>query len=706
MEKEILDKKKNFKIQGMSCAACAARIENVFSTMEEVSSCQVNLLGNSMEITSKLEEQEILHAVEKAGYKAVPLTNDDYFTIEKDDSKIKNSESKLLLIRLILSLVFLAALMIFPSEKLKMLFSFCVMLINYKFFINGVRGIFHLSPSMDTLVALGSLASFVYGFYDSAAMILTLITVGKMLEAFSKGKTTNAIKDLIKLSPKTAVIIEDGVEKEILVKDLKEGDILIVKAGQNIPVDGFVVEGSSSVNQAAITGESIPVDKTVGDEVTSATSNLNGFLKIKASRVGADTTLAQIIKLVSQGAASKAPVQKIADKVSGVFVPIVIFIALVTFIVWYLLSKDISFSLQRGISVLVISCPCALGLATPVAIMVGSGKAAKNGVLFKNATALEETGKVKYVILDKTGTVTKGEPYVTKIDCYKDAFEEPSQEKLLQMAMSLEVKSSHPIAKAIVAKAKEMNLPPLEISNFEEISGLGVKGILDGKELLCGKSNSSRGIIVRYDNKLIGEILVEDLVKEDSKEAVSYLKKLGLEVVMLTGDNSLTAEKIAEEIGIKEVISNVLPSQKASYVEKYKSKGLTIMVGDGINDAPALTIADVGIAIGAGSDIAIDSADVVLVKNTLMDVCVAIELSRKVYKNIKENLFWAFCYNVIGIPLAAGLFINLMGWELKPVFGAAAMSLSSFCVVSNALRLNFWNFFNKKDIIKEKKGSD
>lgn len=707
-----MKKTTKYNIQGMSCAACATKIEKVVSSIEGVDSCSVNLLANSMDVQSDLDSEMIIKAVCNAGYKA-KIATDSIFSVDTDSSsdrkgfigQLFNSEKKILITRLVFSLIFLIALMIIPNHFAKMILCLCVMVINCKFFINGTKGILHLSPTMDTLVALGSLASFVYKFYDSAAMILTLITVGKLLESYSKGKTTNAIKDLIKLSPKTAIIIENGVEKEIPVSELKINDIFLVKPGQNIAVDGVVVEGFSSVNESAITGESIPVDKQIGDEVTSATMNLNGFLKIRATRVGSETTLSQIIQLVSQAASSKAPIQKVADKVSSVFVPIVILISVLSFVLWYFFTKDIAYSIQRGIAVLVISCPCALGLATPVAIMVGSGKGAKNGILFKNASALELAGKVKTVVLDKTGTVTKGSPVVTRISCYNSFFsdfsEKEAEERLIHLAMSLEVKSNHPIAKAIVEKAKEYNLSPLEISDFEEISGIGVKGVFEGKELVCGKSGSSPSIIVRYDNKLAGEIFVEDEIKPDSAGAISLLNKMGIEVVMLTGDNSITAEKIAQQVGIKNVVSNLLPSQKSDYVNKYKGQGITIMVGDGINDAPALTSADIGIAIGAGSDIAIDSADVVLVKNSLIDVCAAIDLSKKVYKNIKENLFWAFCYNVIGIPLAAGVFIGITGWELKPVFGAIAMSLSSFCVISNALRLNLWKFTKKNDTMKE-----
>ena len=726
-----------FNIYGMSCAACSARIEKTVGNMQGVSSCSVNLLTNSMQVEGSASSDEIIAMVRAVGYDAtIEVTG----KIETGKEKIKA--------RLISSIILLAVLMYFsmgytmlnlPLPQIlaqssltvaisQMILALSVMFINKKFFINGFKGLFKGSPNMDTLVALGSLASFAYSvfvmfkndahmlhdlYFESAAMILTLITVGKLLEARAKGKTGDALSALMKLAPKTATIRIDGEEKVIPIKNVKEGDEFIVRPGESIPVDGVVIEGSAAINEASLTGESIPAHKTVGSAVSAATINQSGYIVARATRVGEDTTFAQIIKMVSDAASTKAPIAKMADKVSSVFVPIVIVIAAVTFIVWFMLGSEVGFALSRAISVLVISCPCALGLATPVAIMVGSGVGAKNGILFKTATALEITGKSEIIVLDKTGTITKGEPEVCDVISYADNF--------LQIAYSLEVKSEHPLSRAVVNFAKEKGISPLDASDFAAIPGRGVSASLDGKKIRGGNlefikefcdisdeiaelyekfaSEGKTLLFFEMDGVLIGVIAVSDAVKEDSADAIGEMNKMGLKSVMLTGDNEKTANAVARKVGVSKVIAGVLPDGKKKALEDLAGK--VCMIGDGINDAPALTSAYVGMAIGAGTDIAIEAADVVLVKSSLKDALSAIKLSRATLKNIKENLFWAFFYNVIGIPLAAGVFIPLFGWELNPMFGAAAMSLSSICVVSNALRLNFVKL--KKEIKKMEK---
>ena len=749
-----------YNVTGMSCASCSARVEKAVSQVKGVKTCSVNLLTNSMTVEGTADSESIINAVKNAGYGATMKGEKN--TTEKDDD-IEDMQSKGLLKRLIFSSAFLLVLMYFsmghmvglPLPKFfehnhiatgltQLLLSAIIMVINQKFFVSGFKGLIHKAPNMDTLVALGSGAAFVYStyalfamtnaqvngdmdsvmyfmhqfYFESAAMILTLITVGKYLEARSKGKTTNAIKSLMKLSPKTAVIIKDNKEVEIPIEQLKKGDIFVVRAGENIPVDGVIVEGSSAVNQGALTGESIPVDKTVGDTVSAATINLSGYIRCEAVRVGEDTTLAQIIKMVSDASATKAPIAKIADKVSGVFVPTVMAIAILTAIVWAVVGQSAGFILARAISVLVISCPCALGLATPVAVMVGNGVGAKNGILYKTAVSLETVGKVDYAVLDKTGTITKGEPVVTDILPCEDF----TETELLEMAYALECKSEHPLSKAITKKAKEENISQREVKDFKVVSGNGITGIYNNKNLAGGNLNfvskyatvdnsaiqkaqslAGQGKTPLYftlDNNLLGIIAVADVIKEDSKKAIKNLKNMGINVVMLTGDNERTAKAIGREVGVDTVISDVLPDGKEKEIQKLKAKGRVAMVGDGINDAPALTSADVGIAIGAGSDIAIDSADIVLMKSNLSDVVGAVRLGKATLKNIYENLFWAFIYNIAGIPLAAGVFIPLFGWELNPMFGAAAMSLSSFCVVANALRLNYVNIRKDKKYIK------
>lgn len=675
----------NFKISGMSCAACSARIESAVSKIPGVTNCSVNLLTASMSVNGTASTSQIIKTVKSAGYLA---------EVADDNQKVQNlfinTNLKKLIIRLCISLVFLITMFVVPQKSIKIIISLLIMIINYSFFTNGIKSILHANPNMDTLVALGSAASFIFGMYDGAAMIPTLITIGKTLEEYSKGKTTNAIKSLMKLTPKTVVVIKNDKELQIPVEELKLDDIFIVRPGENIPVDALVVSGSAAVDESAITGESMPVDKTAGDEVTSATTNLNGFIKCKALRVGNDTTLSKIIELISQSAATKAPVQKIADKVSGIFVPVVIGISVLTFIIWFFINRDMNFAINRSIAVLVVSCPCALGLATPVAIMVGNGVGAKNGLLFKNSTALETAGKADYIVLDKTGTLTYGKPEVDEITATGNL----SENEVLQYACSLEQKSSHPLANAIVKKAAEDKISLLEVSDFSEIAGFGVQGIINQNQIYCGRKEGYSSIVLTINGKVEGKISVSDKIRSDSAAAVSNLKKMGLKIVMLTGDNKTSAVKIAEEAGIDTVVAEVNPSKKADEINKLKKSGKVIMVGDGINDAPALTVSDVGFAIGAGSDIAIDSAQIVLVNNSLNDVVKALRLSRAVYKNIKENLFWAFFYNIIGIPIAAGCFINLFGWTVNPVFCAAAMSLSSFCVVTNALRLSF--FDNRK----------
>lgn len=754
-----------YQVTGMSCAACSARVEKAVSHVPGVTSCSVSLLTNSMGVEGSASPQDIIKAVEEAGYGASPKGADSQQSSASQAAEaLADHEIPILKKRLIASVGFLLVLMYFSMGHmmwgwpvpqwfehnhvamglLQLLLAGIVMVINQKFFISGFKSLWHRSPNMDTLVALGSMASFVWSVYvlfamtgaqvsgdmaavenymmdfyfESAAMILTLITVGKMLEARSKGKTTDALKSLMKLAPKTAVVIRNGQETTIPVEQVHKGDIFVVRPGENIPVDGVVLEGTSAVNESALTGESIPVDKAAGDMVSAATVNQSGFIRCEASRVGEDTTLSQIIKMVSDAAATKAPIAKIADRVSGIFVPAVITIAVITTIVWLLTGQTFGYALARGISVLVISCPCALGLATPVAIMVGNGMGAKNGILFKTAVSLEETGKVQIVALDKTGTITSGQPEVTDI-LPAEGF---SEEQLLTLAFSLEQKSEHPLAKAVLKKAEERKLHAYEISDFQALPGNGLSGIMNSQTLMGGsmKFISSRvsvpyslkqqaehlaeqgktPLLFASDNKLAGIIAVADVIKEDSPQAVKELQNMGIQVVMLTGDNEKTARTIGKQAGVDEVIAGVLPDGKESVIRSLKEQGKVAMVGDGINDAPALTRADIGIAIGAGTDIAIDAADIVLMKSRLSDVPAAIRLSRATLRNIHENLFWAFFYNVIGIPLAAGVWIPIFGWTLNPMFGAAAMSLSSFCVVTNALRLNL---FKVHDASRDKK---
>lgn len=755
---------KQYNVTGMSCAACSARVEKAVSKVAGVTSCSVSLLTNSMGVEGDAAAQDIIAAVEEAGYGASPKSSgnsSETAAHASDEGILKDKETPVLRKRLIASLCFLLPLMYFsmghmmwnwpiPSflsgnhiamGLIQLLLTTIIMVINQKFFINGFRSLWHLAPNMDALVALGATASYIYStyalfamtdammrgdaakvmsymhefYFESAAMILTLITLGKMLEAHSKGKTTDALKNLMKLAPKTAIVERDGTEIEVPIEQVKIGDIFVVRPGENIPVDGIVVQGTSAVNEAALTGESIPADKSSGDTVSAATLNQSGFLRCEATRVGEDTTLSQIIQMVSDAAATKAPIAKIADKVSGVFVPAVIAISVITIFVWLFAGQNIGFALARGISVLVISCPCALGLATPVAIMVGNGMGAKNGIMFKTAVSMEETGKVQIVALDKTGTITSGEPKVTDILPAKDI----SEERLLSLAYTLEERSEHPLAGAILLKAKENGINAAgEISDFKALPGNGLSGNLDGNYLLGGNlkfigehvsipaelqkkaaSFSEEGKTPLYfslNDQLIGIIAVADVIKEDSPQAVRELQNMGIRVVMLTGDNEKTANAIGRQAGVDEVIAGVLPDGKENVIRSLKKNGRTAMVGDGINDAPALTRADIGIAIGAGTDIAIDAADVVLMKSRLSDVPAGISLSRATLRNIHENLFWAFFYNVIGIPLAAGIWYPMLGWKLNPMFGAAAMSLSSFCVVTNALRLNWFNMHNTK----------
>ena len=754
-----------YQVTGMSCAACSARVEKAVSHVPGVTACSVSLLTNSMGVEGSASPGDIIKAVEEAGYGAsVKGTDSQQSSASQAAEALADHETPVLKKRLIASVGFLLVLMYFSMGHmmwgwpvpqwfehnhvamglLQLLLAGIVMVINQKFFISGFKSLWHRAPNMDTLVALGSMASFVWSVYvlfamtgaqvsgdmaavenymmdfyfESAAMILTLITVGKMLEARSKGKTTDALKSLMKLAPKTAVVIRNGQETTIPVEQVHKGDIFVVRPGKNIPVDGVVLEGTSAVNESALTGESIPVDKAAGDMVSAATVNQSGFIRCEASRVGEDTTLSQIIKMVSDAAATKAPIAKIADRVSGIFVPAVITIAVITTIVWLLTGQTFGYALARGISVLVISCPCALGLATPVAIMVGNGMGAKNGILFKTAVSLEETGKVQIVALDKTGTITSGQPEVTDI-LPAEGF---SEEQLLTLAFSLEQKSEHPLAKAVLKKAEERKLHAYEISDFQALPGNGLSGIMNSQTLMGGsmKFISSRvsvpdslkqqaehlaeqgktPLLFASDNKLAGIIAVADVIKEDSPQAVKELQNMGIRVVMLTGDNEKTARAIGKQAGVDEVIAGVLPDGKESVIRSLKEQGKVAMVGDGINDAPALTRADIGIAIGAGTDIAIDAADIVLMKSRLSDVPAAIRLSRATLRNIHENLFWAFFYNVIGIPLAAGVWIPIFGWTLNPMFGAAAMSLSSFCVVTNALRLNL---FKVHDASRDKK---
>lgn len=760
---------KKFNVTGMSCAACSSRVEKAVSKVNGVKSVSVSLLTNSMGVEGSASDESIIAAVEKAGYGASVAGGEKKQSAENE--QLKDKDTPVLMHRLIASVGFLAVLMyismghmmlgwplpaFFADNHIAMglaqlLLCVIIMVINQKFFINGFKGLIHRSPNMDTLVALGSGASFVYSVYalfamtdaqvkgnadlvmsymhefyfESAAMILTLITVGKMLEAHSKGKTTNALKALLNLAPKKATLLIDGKETEVIVDKVKKGDVFVVRPGESIPVDAEITDGSTAVDESALTGESIPVDKTVGDSVSAGTINKSGFIKCSATAVGEDTTLSQIIKMVSDAAATKAPVAKIADKVSGVFVPVVIVIAVVTIAVWLLCGQTVGYALARGISVLVISCPCALGLATPVAIMVGNGMGARKGILFKTASSLEAAGKIQIAVLDKTGTITKGEPKVTDVIPFGI-----SENELLQYAYSIETKSEHPLAKAVIAKAQEIGLVPYEITDFKAESGNGLSGEYNGEKIIGGSKkyissliNISNDILSRADSlseegktplffmkgdKLLGIIAVADVIKDESPQAVKELQNMGIKVVMLTGDNERTAKAVGKLAGVDEVIAGVMPDGKEKVVADLKKQGKVLMVGDGINDAPALTRADIGMAIGSGTDIAIDAADVVLMKSKLTDVPVAVRLSRKTLRNIHENLFWAFIYNVIGIPLAAGVWIPLLGWQLNPMFGAAAMSLSSFCVVTNALRLNFFDITNpKKDRkIKQKSKKD
>lgn len=753
-----------YSVTGMTCAACSARVEKAVSKVDGVSACSVSLLTNSMGIEGTADPAEIISAVEKAGYGAALKGAEKKSGAAVSEDTLKDNETPRLKKRLVLSVVFLAVLMYISMGHMmwgwylppfiaenhiamglaQLLLTAAVMIINQRFFVSGFKSLIHLSPNMDTLVALGSGAAFAYStyalfamtdaqlhgdsaavmsymhelYFESAAMILTLITVGKMLEARSKGRTTDALKGLMKLAPKTAVIERDGVERTVPIEQVNRGDIFIVRPGENIPVDGTVIDGVSAVDESALTGESIPVDKAVGDSVFAATLNQSGYLRCTAARVGEDTTLSQIIKMVSDAAATKAPIAKIADKVSGVFVPVVMAIALITAIVWLLVGESFGYALARSISVLVISCPCALGLATPVAIMVGNGMGAKNGILFKTAASLESAGKVQIVALDKTGTITKGEPRVTDII----AADGITEDELLKYAVSLESKSEHPLAKAVIEKGKELNIIKEEISDFRALTGSGLTGSADGEELFGGnlkfiseKAEVSAAItntaerlaqegktplFFSANGKLLGIIAVADVIKEDSPRAIKRLRNMGIRVVMLTGDNEKTAKAIGRQAGVDEVIAGVLPNGKEEAVKKLREQGRVAMVGDGINDAPALTRADIGIAIGAGTDIAIDAADVVLMNSKLSDVPAAIALSRATLKNIHENLFWAFFYNAVGIPLAAGVWIPVFGWTLSPMFGAAAMSLSSVSVVTNALRLNLFNMHNPQ---KDKK---
>lgn len=760
---------KQYTVTGMSCAACSTRVEKAVSKVPGVTSCSVSLLTNSMGVEGSATDQEIIKAVVDAGYGASAKDaggekNGGANSAAASEEALADHETPILKKRLLYSVGFLLVLMYFSMGHMmwnwplpafmdgnhvmmglvQLYLTVIIMVINQKFFINGFKSLFHGAPNMDTLVALGSFASFGYSsyalfamtyaehqgdaeavmgymhefYFESAAMILTLITVGKMLEARSKGKTTDALKSLMKLSPKTAVVEKEGKETEVPVEQVRIGDVFVVRPGENIPVDGVVLEGNSAVNEAALTGESIPVDKQAGDRVSAATINQSGFIRCEATRVGEDTTLSQIIRMVSDAAATKAPIAKVADKVSGIFVPAVISIAVLTVIVWLIAGESVGFALARGISVLVISCPCALGLATPVAIMVGNGMGAKNGILFKTAVSLEETGKVEIVALDKTGTITSGDPKVTDVL----AADGTSEEELLKLAYSLESRSEHPLAKAIVAYGAEKLAEQIPVSEFKALPGNGLEGKVGDADVKGGslkfaqsqteisekiKSQAEKlaeegktPLMFLKNGILAGMIAVADVIREDSPQAVKELQNMGIEVVMLTGDNERTAKAIGRQAGVDRVIAGVLPDGKEEVIRRLKEQGKVAMVGDGINDAPALARADMGIAIGAGADVAIDAADVVLVKSRLSDVPAAIRLSRGTLRNIHENLFWAFFYNVIGIPLAAGIWIHIFGWKLNPMFGAAAMSLSSFCVVTNALRLNLLNI---KDSRKDKK---
>lgn len=756
-----------YHVTGMSCAACSSRVEKAVSKVPGVESCSVSLLTNSMGVEGTASPEAVIAAVEAAGYGAsckgrgTGTSSGSGNGASGDGTEadlLEDTETPVLKRRLIWSIIFLVVLMYFSMGHmmwgwpvpeamadnhvamglLQLLLTAAVMVINQKFFISGFRSLWHRAPNMDTLVALGSTAAFGYStyslfamtgaqvrgdmdgvmqymhefYFETAAMILALITVGKMLEARSKGKTTDALKNLMKLAPKTAVVLRDGTETEVPVEQVVKGDVFVVRPGENIPVDGIVLEGISAVNEAALTGESIPADKKPGDQVSAATVNQSGFLKCKASRVGEDTTLSQIIRMVSDAAATKAPIAKIADKVSGVFVPAVIGIAAVTIVIWLLCGQSIGYALARGISVLVISCPCALGLATPVAIMVGNGMGAKNGILFKTAVSLEEAGKVNTVVLDKTGTITRGEPKVTDLIMAEGV----SEAELLETAYALEARSEHPLAGAVVAMAEEKKLKVCDVQDFMILPGNGLTAVDNGDQLIGGSltflndrigvpddvktvaqrlaEEGKTPLLFARSKKILGVIAVADVIKEDSPEAIRQLQNMGIEVVMLTGDNERTAAAVGKQAGVDQVIAGVLPDGKEAEIRRLRRKGKVAMVGDGINDAPALTRADIGIAIGAGTDVAIDAADVVLMNSKLSDVPAAIRLSRATLKNIHENLFWAFIYNIIGIPLAAGVWIPLFGWQLNPMFGAAAMSLSSFCVVTNALRLNLFDMRN------------
>ena len=760
-----------YNVTGMSCAACSARVEKAVTSLPGITSCSVSLLTNSMGVEGDVAPEVVIKAVVDAGYGASLKGAGNKGNAQGSnggsgfsEDALADKETPVLKKRLFSSLGFLLVLMYFSMGHmmwnwpvpaffhhnpaalglLQLLLAAIVMILNQKFFINGFKGLLHKAPNMDTLVAMGSGAAFVYStyalfmmtdamtagdmelahsymhefYFESAAMILTLITVGKMLEARSKGKTTDALKSLMKLAPKTAVILKDGVETEVAIEQVKKGDIFIVRPGENVPVDGIVLEGHSAVNESALTGESIPVDKEAGDEVSAATVNQSGHLKCEATKVGEDTTLSQIIQMVSDAAATKAPIAKVADTVSGIFVPAVITIAVITAIIWLFVGESIGFALARGISVLVISCPCALGLATPVAIMVGNGMGAKNGIMFKTAESLEQTGKIDIVVLDKTGTITKGEPKVTDVV----PAEGITKDELLYYAFNLESKSEHPLAKAVMEYGKDHSVQAVETKEFEALPGNGLTAVIDDSKIYGGSftfisKKTDISVIMKKQseelsdegktplffakgNHMLGMIAVADVMKEDSPKAIEELKNMGIHVVMLTGDNEKTAKAIGRQAGVDEVIAGVLPDGKEAVVRKLQKQGKVAMVGDGINDAPALTRADIGIAIGAGTDIAIDAANVVLMKSSLQDVPAAIRLSRKTLKNIHENLFWAFFYNIIGIPLAAGVWIPIFGWKLNPMFGAAAMSLSSFCVVSNALRLNLFKMY---DASKDKK---
>ncbi len=752
-----------YNVTGMSCAACVARVEKAVNSVEGVKSCAVNLLTNSMGVEGSALSKDIIKAVKDAGYGASLKQKGTEKSNSKNTDSLEDTETPKLKKRLVYSFIILLPLMYVSMGHMmwnlplppfmrgnpvsvglyELLLSAIVMIINQKFFISGFKGLIHRSPNMDTLVALGSFSSFIYSvfvlfalssavlaedkalisyymnqfYFESSAMILTLITVGKTLESYSKGKTTNALKALMNLAPETATLLIDGKETVVSVEKVKKGDRFVVRPGEKFAVDGVVIEGESAVNESALTGESVPVDKKAGDEVSAATINTSGFLVCEATRVGEDTTLAGIIQMVSDAAGTKAPIAKIADKVSGVFVPVVIGISLITFIVWLLIGEDFGYVISRAVAVLVISCPCSLGLATPVAIMVGNGVGAKNGVLYKNASSLENLGKTQIIALDKTGTITTGVMQVTDVICAENV----SEDYLLQTAFALEAKSEHPISKAVTHYGNSKNIKLLSAEGFEAVAGNGLMAFIDEKKVYGGNHDfiSGKGgkvsealkekmqklsgegktpVLFACETKVLGVIAVSDTIKQDSEKAVKALKKLGIYTVMLTGDNAVTANAIAKQVGVDEVISGVKPDGKEKVIRSLKEKGNVAMAGDGINDAPALTLADTGIAVGAGTDIAIDSADVVLMKNSLFDVVRAIRISRSTIKNIHENLFWAFFYNLIGIPLAAGVFVKLLGWSLNPMFGAAAMGLSSFCVVTNALRLNFINVnTDKKD---------